>query len=175
MNKEFIYEGNLPIRTVNGTEGEIWFAGIDVCNILEYANPSDIIDKTLDDDEKKLEYLIDTSGQKRKTWTINESGLYHLIITSTKPEAKKFRKWITSEVLPAIRKAGIYSTEQAQEREFELQELTKLIHNKKALLKINLSNGKDLKSEIAKLESRRDTLIQNFNPQLKLEFIQKEE
>jgi len=68
-----------------------WFAGIDVCNILEYANSNNAIGK-LDEDERKLTYLKVTSGQGRKTWMINEFGLYSLILTSRKPEAKAFKR-----------------------------------------------------------------------------------
>lgn len=93
------------------------------------------------------------SGQKRKSWTINESGLYSLILRSSKSEAKQFRKWITSEVLPSIRKAGIYSTDQVQIKESKLQELRKLIDRKKNVVKGNKSIIKDLESEIQKLET----------------------
>jgi len=173
MLKKFDYEGH-AVRTIVDEQGKTWIPGIDIFEILGYSKNQNLID-ILDDDEKKLTTLPAYSGQDRQTWIINEGGFYHVVLTSTKPEAKKFRRWITDEVIPSIRKAGIYTTEQAQEREFELQELTKLIQTKKALLKINLSNGKDLKTEIAKLESRRDTLIQNFNPQLKFDFISKQE
>lgn len=88
-------------------KGEPWFAAIDVCNILGLLNPSDILKKTLDVDEY-LPYIVDRSGQKREINFVNESGLYNLIFQSRKPEARRFRKWVTSELLPQLRKTGSY-------------------------------------------------------------------
>ncbi len=89
-------------------EGEPWFVAADVCAALTVGNPSQALTR-LDDDEKTL---ISNEGQEFQgapTMTvINESGLYSLILSSRKPEAKKFKKWVTSEVLPAIRKTGGY-------------------------------------------------------------------
>jgi len=95
------------IRTVV-KEGETWFVAKDVCTILDIKDVSDTLAKRLDEDEKLIQKLS-VSGQNRDTWTINESGLYTLVIRSNKPEAKQFRKWITGEVLPSIRKTGSYS------------------------------------------------------------------
>ncbi|MGM9774477.1 MAG: Bro-N domain-containing protein [Candidatus Egerieousia sp.] len=87
--------------------GEPFFVAKDVCSILDISNNRDaIID--LDDDEKLMS-VIPTPGQKRQVWLVNESGLYHLIFQSRKPEAKMFRKWVTAEVLPALRKTGTYA------------------------------------------------------------------
>ncbi len=94
------------VRTIKN-EKEIWFAAKDVCEMLDIKNTTDAI-KNLDVDEVTRLNLGGLSGE---TNFINESGLYTLIIRSRKPEAKKFRKWITSEVLPAIRKTGMYATE----------------------------------------------------------------
>ena len=87
-------------------EDEPWFVAVDVCRVLEYVNVPQAVGK-LDDDEKGI-YSIDTLGGQQEMLIINESGLYSLILTSRKPEAKKFKKWVTSEVLPAIRKTGRY-------------------------------------------------------------------
>jgi prophage antirepressor-like protein len=87
-------------------KGNPWFVAKDVCKILGIGHTPTAM-KQLDDDEK-LVCVLDTSGQGRETWIINESGLYSLIIRSNKPNAKKFRKWVTSEVLPQIRKTGSY-------------------------------------------------------------------
>lgn len=89
-------------------KNEPWVVAKDVCDILEISNNRDALSR-LDDDEKKLMSVLSTSGQNRKMWLVNESGLYALIMRSNKPEAKTFRKWVTSEVLPAIRKKGIYA------------------------------------------------------------------
>jgi prophage antirepressor-like protein len=88
--------------------GEPYFVAADVCRALGLVNVTDRINTSLDDDEH-LPYQINRAGQQRTVNVISESGLYALIVRSTKPNARKFRKWITSEVLPAIRKTGNYS------------------------------------------------------------------
>ena len=93
------------VRTVM-LSGEPWFVAADVCAVLEIANPRHAISR-LDDDEKGV-VISDTLGGKQEMSTVNESGLYSLILTSRKPEAKRFKKWVTSEVLPSIRKTGSY-------------------------------------------------------------------
>ncbi|WP_373725096.1 BRO-N domain-containing protein [Bacteroides heparinolyticus] len=99
------YKGN-EVRTVN-KNGEVWWVLADVCKILELSNSRET-SKRLDDDEKDDVSIIDTIGRKQTVTAINESGLYNLIFQSRKPEAKPFRKWVTSEVLPSIRKTGKY-------------------------------------------------------------------
>ncbi len=102
----FISENNKKIRTIL-INNQPYFVALDVCQMLGILNHKDAIAKSLDDDEK-LRSEISTSGQRREVNLINESGLYHLIFRSNKPEAKTFRKWVTDEVLPAIRKQGGY-------------------------------------------------------------------
>lgn len=89
-------------------DNEPYFVGIDVTNILGYQNGSRDINRHVDE-EDKLMHQINVSGQKRSVYLINESGLYSLILKSKLPTAKKFKRWVTSEVLPAIRKTGSYS------------------------------------------------------------------
>lgn len=89
-----------------------YFVAKDVCNILGLDNIAMALSK-LDDDEKLTSKLL-MSGQNREVWLINESGLYTLILRSNKPEAKRFRKWVTSEVLPSIRQTGQYATPSVQ-------------------------------------------------------------
>lgn len=89
-------------------DGEPWFVAADLCRVLEIANSRDAVAR-LDDDERADVGITDASGlQTRKTNIISESGLYALVFTSRKPEARRFRKWVTSVVLPAIRKTGRY-------------------------------------------------------------------
>ena len=90
-------------------DGNPWFVASDVCNILDYTKAKDAI-RILDDDEKGAQQMR-TPGGNQTISIINESGLYTLILRSNKPEAKPFRKWVTSEVLPTIRKTGSYSLE----------------------------------------------------------------
>ena len=88
--------------------GEIWWVAVDVCKTLGIKNHRDAV-SNLDDDEKDCVGNTDAIGRIRQTLIVNESGLYHLIFMSRKLEAKKIRKWVMSEVLPRIRKTGIYS------------------------------------------------------------------
>lgn len=100
----FGYDDQL-VRTVL-IDDTPWFVAKDVCAALNLSDVSMSVSK-LDDDEKLVQKIF-VSGQNRDMFIINESGLYTLILRSNKPEAKKFRKWVTSEVLPSIRKNGVY-------------------------------------------------------------------
>lgn len=105
----FDYNGS-AVRTVN-KDGEIWFVAKDVCDVLELTNPTVAIEE-LDDDEKgSLRITEGTSpkGGNPNMNIISESGLYALIFKSRKPEAKKFRKWVTGTVLPQIKRTGSFS------------------------------------------------------------------
>ena len=102
----FAYEGKKKVRTVEIND-EVWFVLKDVCGILEIGSPHKVAER-LDEDEKGWS-SIPTPGGEQKVAIINESGLYSLVIRSDKPKAKKFRKWVTSEVLPSLRKTGSYS------------------------------------------------------------------
>ncbi|GHV46649.1 hypothetical protein FACS1894180_9370 [Bacteroidia bacterium] len=97
---------NQPIR-VEVINNEPHFVAKDVCDCLSISNSRDAVDR-LDEDEKGVS-LVATPSRKQKMQVVNESGLYNLIFQSRKPEAKAFRKWVTSEVLPAIRKTGKYA------------------------------------------------------------------
>lgn len=104
---------NQQVRTIE-IENEPYFVGKDITEILGYSNSRDALYKHVDE-EDKLTSQIATSGQNRNMVVINESGLYSLILSSKLPNAKKFKRWVTSEVLPAIRKHGGYLTEQKLE------------------------------------------------------------
>jgi prophage antirepressor-like protein len=106
--KVFEYEDKRPFRIID-RNGEPWFVLGDVCRELEIANPRDAASR-LDDDEKDGVGITDAIGRSQRQTIINESGLYSLILRSTKPEAKRFKKWVTSEVLPSIRKTGGYGS-----------------------------------------------------------------
>lgn len=97
------------IRTMQDEKGEPWFVGRDVAEILGYKNPSNAL-TTHVDKEDKTSYLIQVSGTsyKANTCFINESGLYSLTLSSKLPQARGFKRWVTSEVLPQIRKTGGY-------------------------------------------------------------------
>ena len=103
----FDFNGS-SVRTVLQDNGELFWVAKDVCDVLGYSNSRDAVEK-LDEDEY-LVSEIPTSGQKRKMQCVNESGLYTLIFRSNKEIAKMFRRWVTHEVLPTIRKQGVYTT-----------------------------------------------------------------
>lgn len=98
-------------------DGEPWFVAADVCKALELGNPSMTVER-LDADEKGIS-SIDTLGGKQRMAIINEPGLYSVILCSRKPEAKAFKRWITHEVIPAIRKYGGYMTKSLLEQVLE--------------------------------------------------------
>jgi prophage antirepressor-like protein len=104
--KVFEYEDKRPFRIID-RNGEPWFVLGEACRELEIVNASDAATR-LDDDEKDSIGITDAIGRNRATVIINESGLYSLILTSRKAEAKRFKKWVTSEVLPSIRRTGGY-------------------------------------------------------------------
>ena len=100
--------GNHEIRTTTDEHGEAWFVANDVCAALELANPRDALTKHVDPDDVAQSDTTDNLGRQQLTNHVNESGLYALIFGSRKQSAKLFKRWVTSEVLPAIRKNGQY-------------------------------------------------------------------
>ena len=109
MNKEmslFDFKDK-QIRVLIDENGDPWFVAKDVCDILEISNSCQSM-QSLDDDEKAI-YNVYTRGGSQDTYIISESGLYSIILRSRKPEAKAFKRWVTREVLPSIRKTGKYS------------------------------------------------------------------
>lgn len=120
MNKVtiFKYEESKLVRTMN-VSGEPWFVLKDVCDVLGLSTPARVAER-LDSDEVSQAHLIDSMGRSQEMTIISESSLYNVILRSDKPEAKPFRKWVTSVVLPSIRKNGGYI---ARQEELSPQEL----------------------------------------------------
>ena len=112
-NIQIFNYNSVEVRTIQ-KDGEPWFVLKDVCNVLHIGNSRDVVAR-LDQDEKGVGQ-IDTLGGKQEMTIINESGLYNVILRSDKPEAKPFRKWVTSEVLPTIRRHGMYATPDTVEK-----------------------------------------------------------
>jgi prophage antirepressor-like protein len=123
----FNYQNN-EVRTVE-LNGEPWFVLKDVCAVLGISHITDTA-KRMDEDEVGQTEVIDSIGRSQSTYVINESGLYNVILRSDKPEAKPFRKWVTSEVLPSIRKNGGYIAGQEQLTPQELMAKALLVANK---------------------------------------------
>lgn len=107
----FLFDGEITVRVINRDDIP-WFVAADVCRALGIGNASDAV-RTLDDDERGIG-TIDTLGGHQEAVVVSESGLYALIFKSRKPHAAKFRKWVTAEVLPSIRKTGQYLLPHAQ-------------------------------------------------------------
>lgn len=103
----FDYKGN-EIRTVE-KDGVTWWVLKDICSILEIVDTRRVAER-LEEDEWSQTPLTDNLGRKQNTYVVNESGLYNVLLRSDKEEAKPFRKWVTSDVLPSIRKYGAYLT-----------------------------------------------------------------
>ena len=107
--QNFNFEGN-KVRTVLIND-EPYFVGKDIADILGYSNTSKAIRDHVDEEDKLTERIV-LSGQNREVITINESGMYSLVLSSKLPNAKKFKRWVTNEVLPSIRKHGAYMTDE---------------------------------------------------------------
>ncbi len=135
----------LDVRTVL-IDGEPYFVGKDVTEILGYKNASKALADHVDSEDKLNNETLSSLGQ-RGGWLVNESGLYSLIISSKLPTAKKFKRWVTSEVLPAIRKHGAYMTD---EKAFDV------VNNKAGLA--------DLLQQAADQLKRKDIQIAEMKP-----------
>lgn len=139
MNNELQIFNNSDFGNIRVVEnsGEPWFVGKDVAEVLGYTNPSKALADHVDADDKLNNETLLSLGQ-RGGWLINESGLYSLIMSSKLPQAKAFKRWVTHEVLPAIRKTGSYKTpKQSSDRD-------------KAMLKNAQARSAKLWLEIAK-------------------------
>ena len=162
--KIFSKENLGSVRTVL-LNNEVWFCIKDVCDILELTNPT-VVAKRLDEDEKAKFDLGLKNGEL--TNFTNESGLYTLILRSDKPEAKPFRKWITSEVIPAIRKTGKYEEKPMTSAQYLLQQAQWMVEAENRMSNIennvaqtNQSIG-NIKKDITRIEhNERRTVTSN--------------
>ena len=110
----FSFESN-SVRALE-RDGQAWFVAKDAAKTLGYKNPRDAISKHVDEEDKEVA-KCDTLGGKQDIAIINESGLYSLVLSSKLPSAKKFKRWVTSEVLPALRKTGQYQVKELSGQE----------------------------------------------------------
>lgn len=132
-------------------DGQPWLVGKDVAEILGYAKPLDAISRHVDEDDSVKYGLTDNLGRTQNTIIINESGLYSLILSSKLPQAKEFKRWVTSEVLPSIRKHGMYATDQL------LNDPDLAIAAFQAL-KAERTKNKELEVQNSKLQSELDEM-----------------
>lgn len=132
------------VRTLT-IDNEPYFVGKDVAQTLGYSNARDAINKHVDDEDKGVANC-DTLGGKQEMTVITESGLYSLVLSSKLPTAKKFKRWVTSEILPSIRKHGAYMTPEALEKaltspDFLIQLATKLKDTQNHVKQLKLTNS----------------------------------
>ena len=139
-------------------EGEPWMVGKDVATILGYKDTSDALKKHVDEEDKLSRRFAD-SGQNREMYIINESGLYALVFGSKLPTAKKFKHWVTSEGLPAIRKTGSYGKPMGPEEQMAwgLLAAQKLLDQ----TKLELTQAKQLVCELQPKATYYDLVLQN--------------
>ena len=154
---------NLDIRTLTKEDGSIWFVGVDVCKAIDIQNSSQAFSR-LEEDEVYNLYITDSLGRNQNTTIISESGLYSLILTSNKPEAKQFKRWITGEVIPSIRKTGSYSIQKPKE-------LSKIEWIQIALKteeeKVKLQEEKERAEKIAQENKQQRLIVEKKNEELK--------
>lgn len=155
---------NKDVRTLQ-IDGEPWFVGKDIAQILDYTNPSKAIRDHIADEDKLMgvqnvtPYIVDTQGRKQYPTLINESGLYSLILSSKLPSAKEFKHWITSEVLPQIRKTGKYAPKPLSREELlakAVLEADTMIKEQKELIE---QKTKELEEKNNKLEEQKPKVI----------------
>nr|DAT97243.1 MAG TPA: repressor domain protein [Caudoviricetes sp.] len=155
MSKLEIFENSEfgEIRTVE-INNEPWFVGKDVAEILGYERPTKAVSDHVDIEDRDVVPIQDSIGRMQNTPIVNESGLYSLILSSKLPNAKAFKKWVTSEVLPAIRKHGLYAIDDILENpDIAIQALTKLKEERAARKALELDN--QVKSQqIAELQPK---------------------
>ena len=148
------------VRTVE-IDGTPWLVGKDVAVALGYKNPGKAIIAHVDDEDKRLEMLPQGTDSQNgnlsptsKTSLINESGLYSLVLSSKLPKAKAFKRWVTSEVLPALRKNGVYETVKAQQHIEQLEAVN-------ARLNTAIQAVSTAKAELAEVTAMRDNFIKD--------------
>ena len=155
-------------------EGEPWFVAADVCRALEISNPSMALSR-LDEDEKSTLSLTEgtsPNGGNPNVNVVNESGLYSLVLGSRKPEAKQFKRWITHDVIPAIRKTGAYSVKPMSQLEIVRYSLDKLIEQERQIQEIREeqeslnAEQESMKSEQTAIRDKVDDLESRFEAKL---------
>ena len=140
--------GAVPVRTIV-KDGEPWWVLADVCRVLEIANHKNVSAR-LDLDEKGV-HLMDTPGGNQNMTIINESGLYKVILRSDKPEAKKYTRWVTHEVLPAIHKTGSYSVSPYKPKASSVGEVIKLVEMTRSMMEEQGCSPNDIAQAVKQL------------------------
>lgn len=144
------------VRTVE-RDGQPWLVGKDVAEALGYKNTKDALERHVDDEDKRQNdgvVIHDSIGREQHPVIINESGLYSLVLSSKLPKAKAFKRWVTSKVLPALRKNGVYETVKAQQHIEQLEAVN-------ARLNTAIQAVSTAKAELAEVTAMRDNFIKD--------------
>ena len=144
------------VRTVE-LNGQPWLVGKDVAEALGYKNTKDALERHIDDEDKRQNdgvVIHDSIGREQHPVIINESGLYSLILSSKMPKAKAFKHWVTSEVLPAIRRDGVYQSVKAQQHIEQLEATNER-------LTAAIQAVSTAKAELAEVTAMRDNFIKD--------------
>lgn len=166
MNELQIFT-NAEFGSVRATviDSEPFFVGKDVAEILGYRDTSDALKRHVDEEDKLTRCFTD-SGQNRAMYIINESGLYSLILRSQLPKARKFKRWVTSEILPAIRRHGMYAIDEMLENpDLAIAALTQLKEERTRRKELELTTAIQ-NQQIAELKPKAsyyDLILQNRN------------
>lgn len=147
-------------------DGQVWFVASDVCGALGIVNSRDAL-TGLDDDEKGVA-TTDTLGGRQQVATINESGLYSLIFRSRKAEAKRFKKWVTSQVIPSIRKHGGYINGQEALGAADQQQTLQIIQQEAERIRAKHYEEKEARSDTLRSMGRTPSYGPGGNPKRKL-------
>ena len=131
------------IRTIE-VNGEPWFVGKDIAQALQYSDTRKAVVMHVDEDDRTNCPIIDSLGREQDTTVINESGMYALIMSSKLPKAKEFKHWVTSEVLPAIRKTGYYALSGYNSRVTGVGEIVNLLKLSKDVMRNQGCNNVDI-------------------------------
>lgn len=166
MNELQVFK-NAEFGSVRTTviDGEPFFVGKDVAEILGYSNSRDVISKHVDEEDKGVA-KCDTLGGMQELTLINESGLYSLILRSQLPKARQFKRWVTAEILPAIRRHGMYAIDEILENpDLAIEALTQLKEErrKRKALELTAAVQKQQIAELSPKASYYDLILQNRN------------
>ena len=141
MKNELMYSFRDNNVRVVIKDNEPWFVAKDICELLDISKHRDAISRL--DEEERGSVIVDTLGGKQNVTAINEYGLYSLVFTSRKPEAREFKNWVTRDILPSIRKRGVYATEDftkkaLEDPQFMIDALTALKKEREEKAKLEL-------------------------------------
>lgn len=137
QNNIQVFNFNSKFINLISKAGEVWFIAKEVCEILGISKYRDAVSKLDEDEKSTCSVRLDGWSQNRNVAVINESGLYALILRSDKPNAKPFRKWVTNEVLPAVRKTGSYSVSNVSDRVIAIEEQKMQLERAKMLARLS--------------------------------------